>query len=175
MTIVQPNYPAPAFPMTPRDVTDIVTLVIHHSDGAPDQSPLDVDAEHRAEGWAMIGYNFFIGGDGTVYRGRPTNVVPSAAYGYNTPSVDVCLAGDFEPGTSGFQAEVPPVQLQSLKDLSVLLHQHYPTISLTIGHGDVATMFYPNDTADYSTACPGSVLEALIPSIRSYTAGKLNK
>lgn len=172
MNIVSVAYPPPAFAMTPRDVSQITTLIIHHSDGAPNQSPLDVDAEHRAEGWAMIGYNWFIGGDGTVYEGRPSNVVPSAAYGDNSPSVDVCLAGDFEPGTDGYQSEVPAVQLQALKDLAVEVHQHYPTITGTIGHRDVAAL-YPNDPGDYSTACPGDACYAQIPAVKAYVAGKL--
>lgn len=168
LTIKTPDYPPPAFEMTPRDLSQINTLIIHHSDGSPDQTPLDVDAEHRAEGWAMIGYNFFIGGDGTVYEGRPTNVVPSAAYGCNTPSINVCLAGDFEPGTDGAESSVPDAQLQALKDLSVLLHQHYPGIMRTIGHRDVAS-YFPNNPGDYSTACPGSVLYAQIAAVKAYT------
>ena len=173
MNIVSVNYPPPAFAMTPRDLSQISTLIIHHSDGSPDQTPLEVDAEHRAEGWAMIGYNFFIGGDGTVYQGRPTDVVPSAAYGYNTPSINVCLAGDFQPGTDGAQAAVPDAQLQALKDLCVELHQHYPGICRTIGHRDVATMFYPQNTGDYSTACPGDILEAQIAAVKAYTLRKV--
>lgn len=172
MNIVSVNYPPPAFAMTPRDLSVISCLIIHHSDGSPDQTPLDVDAEHRAEGFSMTGYNWFIGGDGTVYEGRPTNVVPSAAYGDNTPSVNVCLAGDFQPGTDGAQSEVPAAQLQALKSLSVEVHQHYPTITSTIGHRDVAAL-YPSDPGDYSTDCPGQVLYDLIPQVRAYVAEKL--
>ena len=172
MQIVSVNYPPPAFAMTPRDLSQITTLIIHHSDGSPDQSPLEIDQEHRNEGWAMIGYNFFINGAGTVYEGRPTNVVPSAAYGWNTPSINVCLAGDFQPGTDGYQSEVPAAQLQALKDLSVELHQHYPGIVRTIGHRDVAS-FYPSDPGDYSTACPGDILEAQLAAVKAYTLAHL--
>lgn len=169
LTIKSPDYPPPAFEMTPRDLSQITTLIIHHSDGSPDQTPLEIDQEHRAEGWACIGYNFVISGDGTVYEGRPTNVVPSAAYGYNTPSINVCLLGDFQPGTEGFQSSVPEPQLQALKDLSVMLHQHYPGISRTIGHRDVAILFYPQNPGDYSTACPGDILELQLAAVRAYT------
>jgi N-acetylmuramoyl-L-alanine amidase len=170
MNIVSPAYPPPAFAMTPRDVSQITYLIIHHSDGPPDQDPLAIDQEHRAEGWAMVGYSFMIAGDGTVYQGRPSNVVPAAAEDLNTPSIDVCLLGDFEPGTDGFQSAVPAVQLQALKDLSVELHQHYPTINSTIGHRQVAEI--ANDPS-VATACPGDVLFALIPEVKAYTAAKL--
>lgn len=159
--------------MTPRNLSEISDLIIHHSDGPPDQTPLEIDAEHRAEGWAECGYNFIIAQDGTVWECRPTNVIPSAAYGRNTESIDVCLLGDFEPGTDGYQSSVPAAQLQALKDLSVELHQHYPGIVRTIGHRDVATMFYPNDTGDYSTACPGDALEAQIAAVKAYTLAHL--
>ncbi|MFY9739136.1 MAG: peptidoglycan recognition family protein [Candidatus Cybelea sp.] len=171
MIIKSPNYPPPAFAMTPRDVSQITYLIIHHSDGPPDQDPLAIDQEHRAEGWAMIGYNFVIAGDGTVYQGRPTNVVPAAAEDLNTPSIDVCLLGDFEPGTDGFQSSVPVVQLQALKDLSVEIHQHYPTIGSTIGHRDVSGIAGDPSVA---TACPGDILYAEIPAVKAYTAGKLD-
>lgn len=172
MSIVtkQPDYPPPAFAMTPRDLSAITYEIIHHSDGPPDQDPLAIDQEHRAEGWAMIGYDYVIAGDGTIYKGRPDDVVPAAAEGLNTPSVDVCLLGDFEPGTPGFQSTVPPVQLQALKDLSVYLHQRYPTIDRTIGHRDVAGIV--GDSSD-ATACPGDVLYALLPEVKNYVSGKL--
>jgi N-acetylmuramoyl-L-alanine amidase len=172
VNIVQPNYPAPAFAMTPRDVSQVAYEIIHHSDGAPDQSPLDIDAEHRAEGWSMVGYSFMISGDGTVYKGRPDNVVPAAAQDLNTASVDICLLGDFEPGTDGFQSEVPAAQLQALKDLSVYVHQRFPTIERTIGHRDVSGIV---GDPSVSTACPGDVLYDLIPSIKAYVGAKLNK
>lgn len=173
MVIKQPNYPPAAYDMAKRDASQILALIVHHSDGPADQDPLAIDREHRAQGWAMIGYNYVIAGDGTIYKARPDGFVPSAAYGYNTNSVNVVLLGDFQPGTPGAQDAVPAVQLQALKDLSVKLHQIYPSIVRTIGHRDVATLFYPSDTADYATACPGDVLEALLPDVRAYTIAKV--
>lgn len=172
MTIEQPTYPAFGY-MAPRSLSQITDLIVHHSDGPSDQSPLEIDQEHRNEGWAGIGYNYLINGSGTVFKGRPDDVVPSAAYGRNTPSVNVCLLGDFEPGTEGFESSVPEAQLQALKDLSVYLHQLYPSIVRTIGHRDVATIFYPNDPGDYSTACPGQVLENDLAAVKSYTLDKI--
>jgi N-acetylmuramoyl-L-alanine amidase len=173
MTIKFPDYPAPAFAMAPRAVTEITDLIIHHSDGSPFQSALDIDTEHRSEGWAMIGYNYIISGDGTISKGRPDNVVPSAAYGRNEQSVDVCLLGDFEPGTPGASPIVPILQQASLKDLAVYLHNQYPTIVRTIGHRDVGPMFYPGDTGPYATACPGQILYDQIPALKAYVFDKI--
>jgi N-acetylmuramoyl-L-alanine amidase len=171
LVLKQANLPPPAFAMTPRDVSSVTYEIVHHSDGPPDQPIADIDAEHRAEGWAMCGYNFIIAQDGTAWQCRPMNVVPAAAEDLNTPSVDVCLLGDFQPGTDGFQSTVPPAQLQALKDLSVYLHQQYPTIDSTIGHRDVSGIVGDPSVA---TACPGDILYALLPDVKNYTAGKLD-
>jgi hypothetical protein len=175
MKIVAVDYPAPAGDMAPRSFSDITDLIIHHSDGSPNQSPLDIDQEHRAEGWDMIGYNYVIAGNGTIYKGRPDQYEPSAAYGRNMQSVNVCLLGDFQTGTPGAQSLVPDAQLTALKQLALLLHQKFPTIERTIGHGDVATLFYPGDPGDYSTACPGNVLESHLPELRAYVAAQLHR
>lgn len=159
--------------MTPRDLSVVSDLIFHHSDGPQDQSPLAIDQEHRNEGWSMIGYNFVIAGDGTVYAGRPLDVVPSAAYGRNTVSIDVCLLGAYQPGTPEYNGPPPAAQVQSAKDMSVYLHQKYPNIVRTIGHRDVAS-FFPNNPGDYSTSCPGTEGEALLPEIRAYTHQKLS-
>lgn len=174
MIIKTPNYPPPNHPMMLRELSQISDLIIHHSDGPPDQSPLAIDQEHRNQGWSMIGYNFIIQDDGTVSAARPLQFVPSAAYGRNTQSVNVCLTGDFQPGTAGYQNAVPALQFQMLKDLCVYLHQRLPTIVRTIGHRDVASIFYPDDTGPYSTACPGQMLYNLIPSIKSYVKAKVH-
>lgn len=160
-------YPQPAFPMAQRSPSSITDLIFHHSDGPGNQSPLAIDAEHRAEGWCMIGYNFVISSDGTVYAGRNPIYVPSAAYGRNAQSVNVCLLGDFEPGTNGY-GQPTSAQVQAAKMMAVYLHARYPSIVRTIGHRDVAVLFYPDDRADYATACPGLAFEALLPEIRSY-------
>ena len=176
MDIHSVNYPAPKFEMTSRSIADVTDLIVHHSDGPQDQSPLAIDAEHRAENppFAMIGYNFVIAGDGTVYEGRPVGFVPSAAFGRNSVSIDVCLLGDYQPGTPGYNGQVPTAQLQALKDLSVAIHRQYPSIVRTIGHRDVAS-FYPEDERYlYATACPGDTLYAYLPEVRKYTAAKIN-
>lgn len=165
--IVYPKYPSPQSQMAIRNASQIVEAIVHHSDGAPGQTPLEIDAEHRAENWAMIGYSYVIGQDGTIYKGRPDLFVPSAAYGENTQSIDICLTGDFQPGTPNFQSQIPGAQLNALKALLVFVHRSYPNITRTIGHRDVAKDF-PDDPGQYSTACPGDVLENMLPALRTY-------
>ena len=156
-----------------RSISDITDFAVHHSDGSQNQTPLQIDAEHRAEDWAMIGYNLLIGADGTVYMGRPAEFVPSAALGRNEQSFNVCLLGDYQPGTEGYNGSVPAAQLQALKDVSVWAHLRYPTIERIIGHRDVAPMFHPENEGYYSTSCPGDTLYSLLPEVRAYTIAQL--
>ena len=46
-------------------------------------------------GWADIGYNFLIGGDGRIYEGRGWDKVGAHTYGLNRNSTGICLVGDF--------------------------------------------------------------------------------
>lgn len=161
--------------MTPRPLSVISDFIIHHSAGNPNQTPLEIDAEHRAIGDACIAYNWVISPNGSVYAGRPVNFVPAASFGRNSQSVNVCLTGNFEHGDSGYTGPPSQAAMTSLMDLCLWAHKQYPTIVRTIGHRDVATLFYPKDTAPYSTACPGSELYTEIDAVIKYVSGNLAK
>lgn len=175
MVINPVNYPAPQDAMTPRPLSAITDLIVHHTAGALTQTPLEIDAEHRAINDAMIAYNFVITPNGEIYDGRPLTVVPAAAFGRNTQSIDVVLVGQFQPDAANYTGKPTPAQLLSLRDLCLAMHQKFPNIVRTIGHRDVAPLFYPTDQADYSTACPGDDLYSELPAIRAYVAAKVNK
>lgn len=164
MNIVQPNYPPPSTEPAYRDLSVVTLFIIHHEAGPRDETALQVDAQHRSQGWAMIGYTWVIGEDGTVSQGRPMNMVPAAAQGSNTISVDVSLTGNFEPSDPGYTGPPTPAQIQALKDLCVYAHQKIPTINQTLGHRDVN-----------QTACPGDDLYKLLPEIRDYVHAELAK
>ena len=174
MNIVHVDYPAPNNEMTPRALSQISDAIVHHTAGPVSQTPLEIDAEHRNIGDAMIAYNAVITPDGTVYDGRPLDVVPAAAFGRNVQSVNVVLVGNFETGDPGFTGSPTAAQENSLLEYLKYIHRQLPSIVRTIGHRDVATLFYPNDTADYATACPGSVLASMLPAIKAKVAAQLN-
>jgi N-acetylmuramoyl-L-alanine amidase len=169
MNIVHVDYPPPLFAMTPRALSSITDLIIHHTAGSPTQTPLEIDQEHRNLNPpdAMIAYNYVIGEDGTVYDGRPIDVYSAASYGRNAESVAVVLTGNFQEGAPGSSLPTD-AQITSLKLAALYLHIQIPSITRTYGHGDIAKMFYPDNTAPYATECPGTALEAKIPDVRSY-------
>lgn len=173
LDIIAVAYPPPG-DMAPRNLTQITDYIIHHEAGSLTETALDIDAQHRGEGWAMIGYNYVIDVDGKIYAGRPCEYVPSAAYGRNLESVNVSCVGNFQSDDKGYTGPPTPEQINALIELGIYLHQKYPTITRTIGHRDVATMFYPNDQSDYATACPGDMLYEHIPAIKTAIAAKVN-
>jgi hypothetical protein len=125
-------------------------------------------------GFATIGYNWVITADGSVYMGREIHFVPAAAFGRNFESVNVALTGNFQEGDPGYTGPPTAQQVQSLKELALAVHADLTHIVRTIGHRDVATMFYPEHSADYSTVCPGNQLYSIIPAVKEYVRGRLH-
>ena len=78
-------------------------LFIHHTAGAQCSTRDACSAQMRSiqayhmdtNGWADIGYNYLVGGDGAVYEGRGWPKVGAHTYGYNSVSVAISLMGDF--------------------------------------------------------------------------------
>ncbi|XP_026740216.1 peptidoglycan-recognition protein LB-like [Trichoplusia ni] len=127
-------------------------VVVHHTYIPPACATTDVckrymrsmQTTHQVtNGWQDIGYNFAVGGDGSVYEGRGWEAVGAHAVGYNVQSIGVVMIGDFV-------SNLPPANmLQTLKDFiaaGVNLGYISPNYRL-IGHRQVS-----------ATECPGKAL-----------------
>ena len=136
-------------------------IIIHHTAGSGGESVEDIHAFHRRQGWAGIGYHYFIDHSGQVFRGRPHWAIGAHAYGHNSCSLGVCLAGNFCD-------QIPTVgQLRSLIYLaSDLCAQSWIDVDAIVGHG-----FIPG--GDNDTACPGNNIMAVMPFIREKVAAIL--
>lgn len=96
-----------------------VTVFVHHS-GGTDANPLADTSEHTAKGmelwhigkgWDGLGYHYVIHKNGDVWKGRPEHRNGAHAKGYNTKSIGVCLAGNFD-------ATLPtPAQIEALREV----------------------------------------------------------
>ncbi|EDW01285.1 peptidoglycan-recognition protein SC2 [Drosophila grimshawi] len=77
--------------------------VIHHTAGnycstrdACTKELRSIQAYHMDSlGWADIGYNFLIGGDGSAYEGRGWNVLGAHATNWNSKSIGISFLGNF--------------------------------------------------------------------------------
>ena len=113
-------------------------IVFHHSD-ATIMSPEEVNEIHKEKGWDGIGYHYYIRKDGTIYAGRPEEIIGSHVYGDNRNTIGICLEGDFE------DEEPTKEELNSLVNLSVYLILKYNMYECK-GHNDL-----------YNTKCPGEL------------------
>ena len=112
-------------------------IVLHHA-AAHTCTAQQIDNWHKGNGWAGIGYHFFIRKDGTIYRGRPEWAIGAHASGRNSDSIGVCVEGNYEE-----EKTMPQTQKNSVKDVLRYLKGKYPTAGIK-AHREVG-----------ATGCPG--------------------
>lgn len=112
-------------------------IILHHA-AAKTCTAQQIHSWHLANGWAGIGYHFFVRKDGSVYRGRPEDVLGAHAGSNNYDSIGVCFEGNF------MSEPMPAVQRQAGAELVAYLKQKYG-ISKVQKHSDVN-----------ATGCPGT-------------------
>lgn len=123
-----------AYPLTPRNVT--THLILHHA-AASSATVEGIHAYHKSKGWAGIAYHYFVAKDGTIYRGRPENMLGAHAINWNYCSIGVCFEGNFETET------MPDAQVKAGRALVADIVLRYP--SIVVGkHSDFG-----------QTSCPG--------------------
>ncbi|WP_339295936.1 N-acetylmuramoyl-L-alanine amidase [Paenibacillus sp. FSL W7-1279] len=94
------------------------------------------DFHKNSRGWNGIGYNWWIGFDGTIYEGRGFHYGAGVS-GHNHDSLHVGYQGDFT------QQQMTDAQLAAGIALNAWLLGKYPSAKV-VGHKELA-----------STACPG--------------------
>lgn len=119
--------------LTKRTVTD--RIILHHAAG--NGSVESVHNYHKSLGWSGIGYHYYVRKDGSIYRGRPEEMVGGHTSGYNYCSIGICAEGNFETDV------MSDAQRDAIRALVLDIRTRYPDTK-TIKHKDVA-----------ATACPG--------------------
>ena len=112
-------------------------IILHHA-AASACSVSTVHSWHLSNGWAGIGYHFFVRKDGTVWQGRPIDKVGAHAKGANSYSIGICFEGDFT------KEVMSAPQFNAGRELIAYIKKKYPTITKIAKHKDVC-----------ATACPG--------------------
>lgn len=124
-----------AYALTPRTLT--THLILHH-EGGSGSTPEQIHAYHLSKSWAGIAYHYYIRKDGTIYRGRPENMVGGHTADYNYCSIGICFEGNFE------NEYMSDAQLEAGQALVADIIKRYPNIK-TYRHKDLN-----------ATACPGT-------------------
>lgn len=120
-----------------KNRTSTKRIILHHAESKSCTAD-DIHSWHLANGWAGIGYHFFVRKDGSIYRGRPEEVVGSHAKGSNSDSIGICFEGSYMIETMG------QTQINAGRELVSYLKKKYG-ISKIQKHKDVC-----------STNCPGT-------------------
>lgn len=132
MNIIDSNFKF-ANALTKRVATKYI--ILHHRAGNGDVQ--SIHSQHLGQGWAGIGYHFYVRKDGKVYSGRPINMVGGHTTNYNSVSVGVCFEGNFET------EKMKDVQIKAGQELISYIKGKYPAAQIK-KHRDFN-----------STACPG--------------------
>ena len=121
-------------PLKKRLQTDYI--VLHHAE-ASNATVEDIHRWHLENGWAGIGYHYYVRKDGSIYRGRPRDTIGAHVQGHNYDSIGVCAEGDY------MKEIMPEAQKQAIIALVRELREIYPQAKI-VGHRDLM-----------ATSCPG--------------------
>lgn len=136
-----------------RNLSQIERIVVHHA-AVTGQTVEDYARYHvSTNGWPGIGYHFVIEKDGYITQGNPLeNISYHVKRNYNTPSIGICLSGNFE-------IEHPTTeQMNALTWLIAHLREELPQDIEVYGHKDFR-----------NTSCPGVNLYGLLQNYKLTT------
>lgn len=135
MKVIETNLTFKNEKMIPLEYNRVVLIVVHHRGGNGDV--YSIHQQHLKQGWAGIGYHYYIRKNGEVYQGRPIKYMGSHCKNNNRCSVGICFEGNFSK-------EKPTAeQIQSGKELVKHIKKMYKKIYKVVNHRDL-----------FPTACP---------------------
>lgn len=110
-------------------------------------------------GYSMIGYNYYIRKDGSLWEGRPVQAIGANCYGQNSSSIGVCFEGDYDK-----DKEIPGAQFKAGVELIKHLMSKYKIREVN-GHKSY-----------YNTSCPGRYfpLEELLNGVKEQSYIKID-
>ena len=133
-----------------KNRTSTKRIILHHAESKSCTAD-DIHSWHLANGWAGIGYHFFVRKDGAIYRGRPENVIGSHAKGSNSDSIGICFEGSYMTETMG------QTQINAGRELVSYLKKKYG-ISKVQKHKDVCSTNCPGTNFPFDQIVNGTVI-----------------
>ena len=128
-----------------------IDSIIVHCTASPEGKNLtveDIRRDHKAQGWADIGYHYVVYLDGSIHNGRNVDLVGSHCYGHNLYSIGVVYVGGLEnkPNTPYNKLKAKDTrtdkQKKALVSLLKDLRRLYPKAKI-YGHRDFAAKDCP--------------------------------
>lgn len=131
-------------------------IILHHAE-SKNCTADDIHRWHLANGWAGIGYHFFVRKDGSIYRGRPENKLGAHAKGANSDSIGICFEGSYMTET------MPNAQLKAGQELVSYLKGKYG-ITKVQRHKDVCSTNCPGTNFPFDKIAKGTVVSTATPT-----------
>ena len=131
-------------------------IILHHAE-ASNCTVQDIHRWHLNNGWAGIGYHFFVRKDGTIYRGRPENKLGAHTSNHNTGSLGICFEGSYNKET------MPSEQLRAGQELITYLRDKYGLLKANVyKHKDFNSTDCPGNNFPYETLRGGAKNETVV-------------
>lgn len=138
--------------LTPLNKNNVDAVAFHHMANEV-WDVYDVEKYHILKnGWMAIGYNYWIGFDGTVYEGRGENIGAGIS-GHNSHIISVGLQGDF------MKQYPTEAQYKACAEIYQYLKSRFPKIQKYALHSDYN-----------ATLCPGKNFD--IKNVEKYIKGE---
>mgnify|MGYP003290850870 CR=1 FL=1 len=125
-------------PLQSLDISRVDSIALHHM-AHPTADVKTVESWHINEGWRAIGYNFWVGFDGTVYQGRGFKL-GAGVENHNGHIISIGFQGDYHSKN----VKMPDAQFNAGIDIIKYVMEKVPSIKKVGGHGEFM-----------ATACPG--------------------
>ena len=123
--------------LQPLNLQRVKGIAIHHMAHATADIKT-VEGWHLGQGYNAIGYNYWVGFDGTIYEGRGLNQ-GAHTLGHNDTTIGIGFQGDYSKAV-----EMPVEQFNAEIDIIAYVKSKVPSIVKIGGHKDFM-----------ATACPG--------------------
>lgn len=101
-----PHHPTKTY--AKRDLENVDTIIVHQTD-ADDKgefSPYDTARNHVQNGWAGIGYHYYIIDSGKIFQTQPKHNISYHASGYNSNSIGITITGKHRYDSSKNNSEI---------------------------------------------------------------------
>lgn len=148
-------------------------MAIHHTvtgSANPERQVRAIQQYHMGgRGWCDVGYHFLIGIDGSIFEGRPVELLGSHVLGQNTGNIGISFVGCFNNSgcSSSWGPRRPPeVMICAAGRLANVLANRY---GITI---DSSHFKGHRHHSGASTSCPGEYLAARLGDLRSIASGR---
>lgn len=130
-------------PLQYLDLSKVDAIALHHM-AHPTADVKTVEGWHINQGWRALGYNFWVGFDGTVYEGRGFKL-GAGVENQNGHIISIGFQGDYHSK----EVTMPDAQFNAGVDIIKYVMEKVPTARFIGGHREFM-----------STACPGDFFPA---------------